>query len=437
MSSAEIFWANRQQAKTNSQQPSHGAKPQEKGVNNSLGSNGRAREKFLPKGGPDLKETGSSSWWGQSHQGAGLPEKYISLRPLARIVGFLQHLLATMRRSWLGLQLALSCALLLAVFVADGRCCKEEEKSSEEESPSEKRHHSMEECCEKRCHHHEDECCCERCHHHHEDECCCERCHHHHEDECCCCERCHHHHEDECCCCERCHHHEDECCEKKHSHGKEESGKKRHSHGKKESGKKRHSHGKKESGKKRHSHVEEEKKKETDKKKPVEKKRPKKMFPFPGDLEETSTEMYKSMAEREQSILARAAAQDFDPVYHHRKAQAIAHVNRGSEGSYYKHLEDGHLEYKKAIGVMVYINVLLGKTNCTKTKEQEETGVENSKAPLEKKDCQLPPPLKQEKRNCTFCIFIDVRTGKEAVVSQKCSTIPKVKLYKPFKSPGF
>lgn len=243
---------------------------------------------ILPMGGPDLKETGSSSWWGQSHQGAGLPEKYISLRPPARIVGFFQHLLATMRRSWLGLQLVLSCALLLAVVAVEGRCCKEEESSSEEECHCEKRHHCVEECCEKRCHHEKVEECC--------------------------------------CCCEKRRHHEDEeCCKKKHSHGKEES------------------------GKKKHSRAEEEEEADENKDPHDGKRHPKKRHPLLEELEEASSdssELYERLAKEEQQRIAELAAQTSDAVPHYRKEQAIAHFNRGNEGSYYKHLEDGQLEFK-------------------------------------------------------------------------------------------
>ncbi|KAK9391312.1 hypothetical protein NXF25_018642 [Crotalus adamanteus] len=300
-------------------------------------------------GGPNWKETGSSSWW------AGLPEKYISLHPPARIFGLFQHLLATMRRSWLGLQLLLGCVLLLAVLVAKGKCCmEEEESSSEEECHCVKRHRCVEECCEKRCHHEEEQCCCEKRHHHVEDK----------------------------------------CCKKRHSHGGEE-----------------------EADKKKHPHV--------------AKKRPKKRHPRLEESEEASSdssEYYKHMAEAEQRDIVELAAQSMDAVRHHRKEQAIAYYNQGIDGAYYKHLEDAQVEVQKAIGVMVYVKILLGKTNCTKNKE-EEVGVEYSRAHLEKEGCQLLPQPNQEKHNCTFGIFVDMRTETKAVVSQDCIIIPGIKQF--------
>ncbi|KAG8147503.1 hypothetical protein E2320_022497 [Naja naja] len=237
-----------------------------------------------------------------------------------------------MRRSWLSLQLLLSCVLLLAIVAVEGRHSKEEESSSEEECHCEKRHHCVEECC-KRCCHEEEECCCEK----------------------------RHHHKDE------------ECCTRKHSHGKEES------------------------GKKRHPHVEEE---EADENKGshIGKRHPKKRHLLLKESEEAildSSEVYEHIEKEERNRIMELAAQDSEA---------------------------------EAIGIMVYVKMILAKTNCTRTKEQEEAGVEYSRAYLEKEGCQLPPKFQQEKHNCTFGIFINMRTEKKAVISQECSIIPGIKL---------
>ncbi|XP_034261687.1 uncharacterized protein LOC117657673 [Pantherophis guttatus] len=287
-----------------------------------------------------------------------------------------------MRRSWLGFQLVLlSCALLLAVVAVEGRHGKEEEGSLEEEC------RCVEEGCKKRCHHEEEECCCEKRCHHEEEECCCEK---------------KHHHKDE------------ECCKKKHSHGEEEAGKKKPSR----------------------VAVEEE---AADKKKAPhkEKRRFRMRIPFLEESEDStgdSSEIYKDFAKEQQEMIMKQAAQTSDAVPRHRKEQAIAHFNQRSEGTYYKRLEDGQLEYKKAIGVMIYVKMLLAETNCTKTEEQKEAGVEYSRAYLEKEGCQLLPQFKQEKHNCTFGIFLDMRTEKKVVTSRDCTIIPGIKqLPKPLK----
>ncbi|XP_026541183.1 cystatin-like [Notechis scutatus] len=133
------------------------------------------------------------------------------------------------------------------------------------------------------------------------------------------------------------------------------------------------------------------------------------------------------MAKDERQMIMEAAAQT-EAVSHYKKEQAVTYFNRGSMGAYYKHLEDGQLEFQEAIGIMVYVKMLLAKTNCTRTKEQEEAGVEYSRAYMEKEGCQLLPKLKQEKHNCTFGIFINMRTEKKAVVSQDCIITPRIKL---------
>ncbi|NRM55274.1 hypothetical protein F3A58_23740 [Salmonella enterica subsp. enterica serovar Typhi] len=149
---------------------------------------------------------------------------------------------------------------------------------------------------------------------------------------------------------------------------------------------------------------------------------------------EDSSEIHKRFLKQEQEIIRELAAQTSEAVPHYRKEQAVDHFNQGSEETYYKNIEDGQLEYKKAIGVMIYVKMLLGETNCTKTIEQEEAGVEYSRAYLEKEGCQLLPQLKQEKHNCTFGIFLDMRTEKKAVVSQDCTIIPRIKEFsKPLK----
>ncbi|XP_026573458.1 uncharacterized protein LOC113447453 [Pseudonaja textilis] len=257
-----------------------------------------------------------------------------------------------MGRSWLGLQLLLSCALLLAVVAVEGRCCEEEESSSEEECLCEKRHHCVEEGSKKRCHHKEEECCCKKRHHHKDKGCC----------------------------------------------------------------------------KMKHSFVEEE---EADKNKGprVGKKHSKRRHPFFDDLEEASSEsseILELMAKEEQQRIMEKAAQS-DAVPQYKKEQAVAYFNRGSMGAYYKHLEDGQLELQEAIGVMVYVKMLLAKTNCTRPKEQDEAGLEYSRAYMEKEGCQLLPKLKQEKYNCTFGIFINMRTEKKAVVSKDCTAVSRIK----------
>ncbi|KAM3824701.1 uncharacterized protein M6D78_016158 [Vipera latastei] len=283
-----------------------------------------------------------------------------------------------MRRSWLGLQLLLGCVLLLAVFVAQGKCFKgEEESSSEEERQCGKRHHCVEEGCEKRCPHEEECCCCEKRRHHEEEECGCKKRHHQEEECCCCCEK-------------RRHHEEDKCCKNRHSHGGE-------------------------AGRKKHRHV--------------GKKHPKKRHPHLEELEEASSdssERYKRIAEADRRHIMQEAAQSLHVVRNYRKDQAIAHYNQENNGPYYKHLEDAQVEVKKALGIMVYVKMVLGKTNCTKNQEKE-AGVEYSRAYLEKEGCQLLPQSYQEKHNCTFDIFIDMRTEKQTVVSQDCIIIPGIK----------
>ncbi|KAM6435356.1 uncharacterized protein PHA67_000871 [Liasis olivaceus] len=129
------------------------------------------------------------------------------------------------------------------------------------------------------------------------------------------------------------------------------------------------------------------------------------------------------MGALQERSLANFAAQSPEAVPGCLKEKAIAHYNHQSPGPLYKHLEDSRFKIKKAFGVMVYLEVVLAKTNCSKG-DEEEGGVKYSSAYLENQGCQPLPESEQEKQSCRFDIFIDTRSGKQAVIGNHCTILP-------------
>ncbi|XP_042296710.1 uncharacterized protein LOC121916052 [Sceloporus undulatus] len=120
--------------------------------------------------------------------------------------------------------------------------------------------------------------------------------------------------------------------------------------------------------------------------------------------------------------LEEAAAYEANVIPDYYKRMAVSHYNDHSPGPYYRHLEDTQLKVKKAIGTMAYVRLLLEKTNCFKD-DQRDRFVTFTNEYLDSLGCGLPLEMEQTKMECTFGIFMDARSGHEAVVSHKCAAL--------------
>uniref|UniRef100_A0ACB8G812 Uncharacterized protein n=1 Tax=Sphaerodactylus townsendi TaxID=933632 RepID=A0ACB8G812_9SAUR len=149
--------------------------------------------------------------------------------------------------------------------------------------------------------------------------------------------------------------------------------------------------------------------------------------PVFGDSEETEERELEYQESERRQWLREDLSRPWNFEIHHLKSSALLHHDKHSP-DYYRPFEKANLRSEKAIGTMIYLRMMLAKTNCTNDQPAKEEESDLSyyyrlyHADRYPRHCEPRSDYEEEKMDCMFTIFEDARDpGNPIFIDQQCS----------------